>query len=152
MRILWFGFKFLLSSTLVAAAVALLYATSRLRLEPMAIGIASVLLFFAAWPWVDHTAPNRALGLVGIMISFGIAFIAMRHLADETTFPLLCTGRRALLCHVDNLLHAMGGKLLAALPYALCALLLLGYSVRSLIRSHRRLKWRGSSDRFLSGG
>lgn len=152
MRILWLGFKFLLSSTLVAAAVALLYATGWFRLEPMAIGIASVLLFFAAWPWVDHTAPNRALGLVGVMLSFGLGFLAISRLADGLTFPLLCTGRRSLLCHTDNLLHAMGGKLLVALPYALLALLLLGYSVRAVFRSHQQLKWQGSSDRFLSGG
>lgn len=152
MRILWLGFKFLLSSALVAAAALLLYATGWLRLEAMAIGITSVLLFFAAWPWVDHTAPNRALGLVGTMLSFGLAFIAISRLADKLTFPLLCTGRRSLLCHADNLLHAIGGKLLVALPYALLALVVLGYSVRAVIRSHQQLKRRDSSDRFLSGG
>ena len=129
---LWFAFKLLFSVTLVVAPISLLVAAPHAMTDPVFIGISSILLFFAALPWVNFTTPNRALGLVGIIFSFCIAFLAV-----QMEFPRSCTGHRVLFCEFENLLFLVGGKFLAAAPFAALAAFVFVGSMRILIRANR---------------
>jgi hypothetical protein len=131
----WLVFKLLFSAALVAAPVAFFVAAPRALAEPAFIGISAVLLFFAALPWVNFTAPNRSLALAGIVFSLGMAFLAGRTAFGFALFPRHCTGRRSVYCEFENLLFAAGGEYLAAAPFALFAAFLFAGSIRMLNRA-----------------
>ena len=133
----WIAFKLLLSATLVGAPIALFYAAPEALVKPEFIGISAVLLFFAALPWVSFEAPNRSLGLSCLVFSIGVGFVAFQTAFGSISFPRPCTNRRALLCEVENLLFNVGGKTLAALPFALLAALMLVAGVVIIARSRR---------------
>jgi hypothetical protein len=119
---LWTAFKLLLSLALVAAPTALFVAAPSALQDPAFIGVAALLVFFAALPWVSFAEPNRALALSGVVASFGLGFIAV-HIASAE-FPRHCSGRRRLFCELENLLFSVGGENLAAAPWAAAAALL----------------------------
>lgn len=134
---MWLAFKLLLSATLVAAPIALLVVAPQALNDPVFIGISAVLLFFAALPWVNFTAPNRGLALAGVVFSIGVLFVAGRAVFGLVQFPRQCSGRGVVLCEFENLLFAAGGEYLAAAPLALLAAFLFVGSVRMLAHTSR---------------
>lgn len=126
----WVAFKVFLSLGLVAAPIALLVAAPHAAMEPLFIGIASMLLFFAALPWVDFSSPNRAVGLAGIVFSIWMALLGVRSAMGYVEFPQPCTGRGRVFCEFENLLFQLGGEYLAAAPFGLLALVLFRLSIR----------------------
>lgn len=137
MSLLWRGFKLLLSASLLAVAAILCWLLISRQFDAGVLAIASVLLFFAAWPWVEHKRPNRAMALVGMVFAIAIAFIATNVYVGETPFPRPCRGRGVLLCEMQNLLFWLGGPKLAAAPFAALAAIVLGISVWALVRFRR---------------
>jgi hypothetical protein len=136
----WVAFKILLSLGLVAAPIVLLVAAPNAVMEPLFIGISSMLLFFAAVLWLDFSTPNRAVGLAGIVFSIWIGLLAARSALGYVEFPRPCTGRGRIFCEIENLLFQVGGEYLAAAPFGLLALVILRLSVRTVCRtlgSHR---------------
>jgi hypothetical protein len=133
----WLVFKLLFSTALVAIPIALVGTAPRAIDKPVFIGISALLLFLAALPWVKFERPNRALALAGIFLSLGIAILAARTAFGFVEFPRQCTGRRAALCEVENLLFSAGGEYLAATPFGVLAAFLLVGSLRMLNRAPR---------------
>ena len=77
MHTLWRGFKALLSLVLlVAAAFLMTVAAPHLNENPSFLGVAAMLVFFAALPWVRFDTPTRTLGLACIVFSLALAFVA----------------------------------------------------------------------------
>ncbi len=134
---LWLAFKLLLSTTLVAAPITLLVVAPQALSDPVFIGISAMLLFFAALPWLNFTAPNRGLALAGIVFSLGASFLAARTALGSVQFPRQCSGRGVVYCEIENLLFAVGGEYLAAAPFALFAALLFAGSIRMLTNANR---------------
>ena len=118
---MWRVFKYCLSALLLLLA-GLLAAIYFGRPDSAGmLGFVAVLIFFTAALWVNYTKPSRALGLAGIVLAFGIAAIAVDTLTASTPYPRECSGRR-LLCELQNLLYAMGGRPAAAAPWFLAAI------------------------------
>jgi len=137
---IWIGFKLLLSISLIAAPCALLLAAPQALTDPIFIGLAAFLVFFAALPWVNFAKPGRSLGLAGIFFGIGIAVLSIQTAAGAVSLPRACGGRYSFLCELENLLLLLGGELLAATPLAICALVMFAVSVRLvLLRSVKRL-------------
>ena len=134
---LWLAFKFLLSASLVAAAGVFVWLLFTHQFQAWALATASVLLFFAAWPWVNHERPNRPLAFVGIVLGLMFAFLGAITASGEVSFPRSCSGRGLVFCQFENLLFAVGGRDLAAVPFLLLSLFVLSVSLRSLVRFHR---------------
>lgn len=133
----WLVFKFLFSLALGAVALVLLLTPPNLAVDPSFIGIAALLLFFAALPWVDLTRRSRELGLVLFVIGLGMALFSGRTALGYATFPRTCGGRRSTLCEFENALFEIGGGWLAAVPGGLFAAVLLVVSIRMLMRTAR---------------
>lgn len=134
-ELMWTAFKLALSLALVAAPCAFLLAAPAAWGDPLFIGVAALLLFFAALPWVKFERGGRSVALAGIVFALGIAFAAWQVATRQAGYPQSCRGRRALFCEIENLLYAIGGPLLAAMPYALMASALLLLCIRALVRS-----------------
>jgi len=130
----WFAFKLMFSIALVAAPIVLFSLAPRVVTDPVFIGIAALLLFFAALPWVNFERPNRALALAGMVFSFGIALLAARTAFGFEHLPRHCSGR-VVLCEFENILFFVGGEYLAAAPFGLMAAFLLVGSLRMLRRA-----------------
>jgi hypothetical protein len=139
--VVWLLFKFLFSVGLVALAGLFIYQTVGSEFQASSIGAASVLLFFAAWPWVDHERPNRSLSLARIVLSLLFGVMALNTATGGYRFPRLCDTRRGLLCELENFLYALGGNTLAAAPYAAFAIFLFLISFSSLMRLWRQRRW-----------
>lgn len=133
----WLVFKFLFSLALAAIASALLLTATDLAVDPSPIGIAALVLFFAALPWVDITRRSRALALVLFVLGLVMAIISGSRALGYAKFPQACGGRRSTLCEFENALFEIGGGLLAAVPVGLVAVLLLFVSIRMLMRTAR---------------
>ena len=131
---LWQSFKLLLSSLLLSGVVFIGWVLFTRAFDPALLGVASVLLFFAAWPWVDHMRPSRALSLVGLVFSLGAGFVASRTLVGDLAYPRACHGRGRSFCELENLLYELGGPSLAAAPMAAFSLVFFVISCRALIR------------------
>jgi hypothetical protein len=126
MKLLWLALKGLLSSILVAIAVAMLLLRP-LTLEPSTLVLSSACLFIAALPWIDFSKPSRAIGLASLVLSFVFLKISSGLVAGSGVFPKVCDGRRKAFCNFENLLYEVGGKYLAAAPvFALATLLFVG--------------------------
>ena len=111
----------------VSAVCALIFAQ---EIEAISLLVlASVFLFLAAVPWMKFDGPSRGLGLVGIMLSFGLLFSASYPFTHPDKFPVTCKGKGQLSCEVVNLLFSLGGPTLAALPYGVPGLGLLAVSL-----------------------
>lgn len=134
----WFAFKLLLSAALVAAPIVFFVAAPRAIFDPAFVAVSAVMLFFAALPWVDFAAPNRAFALAGMVFSMGMAFLAGQTAFGSVQFPRLCTGRRAAFCEMENMLFLVGGKYLAAMPFAVLAGLIFVGSAGMLLRVIQR--------------
>ncbi|MCH2242676.1 MAG: hypothetical protein MK041_12290 [Aquabacterium sp.] len=130
----WLAFKGLLSSAMLAVAIWLACVAWPPTAHPGFLLPISLLIFFAALPWVRWDRPSRALGLVLITLSFGAAFAAYLIVVEPDPWPRACSGRHALACELINLLHSLGGVYLAALPFAGAALVALYAGVRMAIR------------------
>lgn len=137
----WRTFKPLLSAALLALAAFSVYLFFISGFDAMPLGAASVLVFFAAWPWVDHSRPNRPLSLVRLVFSLMFAAVAVHTATGGTHFPKLCQGRRALLCEFENVLFSLGGELLAAAPFAAAAAVLFAISFGSILRMRSQRRW-----------
>lgn len=138
---IWRAFKFLFSAGLLALAGFFVYLLFVSGFQAMPMAIASVLLFFAAWPWVNHERPNRSLSLVGIVFSLMFAVVAVNIATGGTQFPKLCNGRRVLFCELENALYSLGGNLLAATPFAALAVFFFAISFISIVRFQRQRYW-----------
>ena len=134
---LWIAFKLIFSAVLVAAPIAFFVAAPRALKEPAFIGVAALMLFFAALPWVNFTGPSRGLALAGVFSSVGMTFIAGQTAFGFVQFPRPCSGRSVVFCESQNLLFAVGGEQLAAAPFALVAAFLFAGSFRMLTRVGR---------------
>lgn len=130
----WLAFKGLLSSAMLAVAIWLARVAWPPTAHPGFLLPVSLLIFFAALPWVRWDRPSRALGLVLITLSFGAAFVAYLTVVGPDPWPRPCSGRHALACEFINLLQALGGVHLAALPFAGAALVALYAGVRMATR------------------
>ena len=113
-----------------ATVIGLLYAH---KPEAALLAGAAAFLFLAALPWVNLERPSRALGLAGIMFSFGLLLVASRPFTKANEYPLACVGRRAW-CEVENFLFLLGGPPLASLPFAVLGIGLLAFSLRAVWR------------------
>lgn len=134
MNFLWRALKLLLSTALLLAAGTFFWLLFTREFQPVVLVIASVLVFFAAWPWVNHERPSRVLALVGCVFALAFAFVAARTASGEVVFPRHCSGRGSLYCAMENLLYAIGGTGLAALPFAVLSVAVLALSLRALAR------------------
>ncbi len=118
----WFIFKLLLSTILVAMPIALLVDRPERSFDPASIGLCVFLVVIAALPWVKFKASRRNLGWGGIAFSFVIAFLAVRMASGAIAFPRNCiSSRRSAYCELSNLLFTAGGEILAAMPLAIAA-------------------------------
>lgn len=134
---LWFGLKALLSALLLLGASILALFVWRVPGQFAFLGLAAVFLLFAALPWVDFTRPNRALGLVLILFALGMGLLAWQDAHEVAAWPKSCSGRGSAICGLKNLLWMAGGPVLAALPWALLAAVLLVAGARVLRRAGR---------------
>jgi hypothetical protein len=126
MKLLWLLLKGLLSSILVAIAVAMVLFRP-LTLEPSTLTLSAACLFIAALPWIDFSKPGRPIGLASLVLSFVFLKITSDLVAGSGAFPKVCDGRRKAYCHFENFLYEVGGKYLAAAPvFALGTLLFVG--------------------------
>ena len=137
----WRVFKLLLSAALAALAGLFLYLFATLGFPAFLLGAASALLFFAAWPWVQHDRPNRALSLVIVVFAIMFAISALHVASGGASLPQQCTGRRTLYCEFENALFAVGGNLLAASPFALCSAVAFAIGLGSLRRLRNQSRW-----------
>ena len=135
---LWLVFKALLSCLLIAAIIGLAISAPHAQSDPALIGISALLLLFAALPWVNFQTPNRSLGLVCMLFSGGVSYIAFQTATGAVSFPRSCHGRRILTCQLENQLHEVGGPLLASAPFAIFALLAFLFSIRILLHARGR--------------
>ncbi len=119
-----------LASLLVAALLGLLFFH---RPEADFLGFAGAFLFLAALPWLNYQHPSRALSLAGVVFSFGLIAVASRPFTNANEYPRSCIGQR-LWCDVENLLFMLGGPPLAALPFGVLGIGLLGLSLRAVWR------------------
>lgn len=133
---IWKLFKGVLSAVLVAIAAVFLWIAATRRFDPWVLGIASLLLFTAAMPWVNILKPSRALGLVGIMLSLLVLGIAVTNILTPERFPLNCSARRSF-CYVENLLYEVGGSMFAAAPFLLLGTFMLLASLRLTLKQLR---------------
>jgi hypothetical protein len=112
-----------------AAILALLFAHQ--PESPGILAAAAAFLFLTALPWLDLSRPSRGLSLAGVVLAFGLLLVASRPFAKAAEYPLHCTTRR-LWCEVENLLFAIGGAPLAALPFGVLGFGLLAFSLRAV--------------------
>ncbi len=122
---MWRALKYIFSGLLLLLAGLLAAAYFGKPNSTEMWGFIAVLIFFAAAPWVDYTKPSRALGLTGIVFSFGVTFVAVSVLTGITPYPRECSGRGTLLCELLNLLYTLGGRPAAAAPWFLAAIAVL---------------------------
>lgn len=134
---LWRIFKFLLSMVcfLFATLLAVFGTKSNPAFE-MYIA-AGVFVFFAAILWIDTTKPSRALGLAGMVVSFGIFMLAFSEATGHDLYPKQCHGRGILICELENLLFAVGGYPAAAIPGFLFAIFVFNLSLTTFNRARR---------------
>jgi hypothetical protein len=133
MRGLWVAFKVALSIVLLAVMCLLFFMFTRKTEDFTLLGMAAAFLFIAALLWANLKPTSRELGLVGIVLSFGILFVGAQSLSGARTFPRPCTGKR-LWCELENALHLLGGPSLAAAPFLLLGLVILFISARFVVR------------------
>ncbi|MCV2362972.1 hypothetical protein LNV23_05835 [Paucibacter sp. DJ1R-11] len=112
----------------------MLLAAPQALTDPIFIGLSSLLVFFAALPWVNFALPGRSLGLAGVFFAIGIAALGIQTAAGAVSLQHACGRRYSVLCELDKLLFLLGGELLAATPFATCALFLLAGSVRLVLQ------------------
>jgi hypothetical protein len=108
------------------------------RPEASILGGAAAFLFLAALPWLNFQHPSRALSLAGVVFSLGLLSVASRPFTNATEYPRSCI-RQRLSCDVENLLFMLGGPPLAALPFGVLGMGLLGLSLHAVWR-HRRTR------------
>lgn len=77
------------------------------------------------------------MGWAILVVASGALLMTVQVLIGGMALPAACTGRGSLICEAMNLLHAVGGRMLAALPVALIT----GFLVRLGVRLIRKPRW-----------
>lgn len=135
---LWLRFKALLSCSLITGLIGLVIAAPHTQSDPALIGVSAIFLLFSALPWMDFKEPNRSLGLLCMLFSGIVFYIAFQTATGAVSFPRACQGRRVLTCLLENQLHKVGGPLLASTPFAIFALFAFLFSLRILLHARSR--------------
>ena len=128
---MWRVFKLLLSGLLVAAA----FAVSIGARDPSGWGVAGVLLFMAAAPWVVHERPSRSLALAVVVFALGLCAVGVSTFTGTRQFPQDCSGRRRFFCELENLLYLAAGRPATAMPWFLLAAFALLVAWRLYLRA-----------------
>lgn len=135
---IWKGVKLLLSCVLVlAAAIFIFAATVSGRItDPALFGVVGFFLFLAAIPWVSLQKPSRAFGLIAVLISIGIFWLAYETLSGGMHFPADCSpGRGQLGCYAINELYDLGGSQAVGAVWILFGLLTFAAALALFARS-----------------
>lgn len=114
------AWRSVLSALLLAAALALAVARPAALDGRTGLAFVSLLVFASVAPWLGPHAGDRAWGALAAAFALSSALLAWHTVHDA--FPRACSGRQAPWCRLGNLLHDVGGPVLAALPWALVAL------------------------------
>jgi hypothetical protein len=133
---LWTATKAIVSLAAVAVAALLLVLFTQRPQDAGLLGMAAVFLFLSVLPWIKLNQPSRQVALTGVVLSFGLLFVAARPFVEPEKFPRSCGGQRAW-CELENLLFSLGGPPLAALPFGLVGLGALVASLRALWKYRR---------------
>ena len=81
--------------------------------------------------WLNFERPARATGLAGLFVALGVLALAYGIATGSRTYPVVCNGRRVLICEMQNALYLIGGRPAAALPWFAFSVVIFYASMRA---------------------